>query len=167
METSKRNFKIQTPDNVQQEFRVVLHFHHQQSSIAPAKSANSLNSQLSHTMSQSSSASSSIYSISALSAVNSVEDVSFFMQLDHSRNQIILPIILLPRKQPETHDFDGEDLIRIEEAILQQADSVHLRIHTQQEARRLRQERVQWMQHVQLEPRSRWSLDTLERGEVI
>lgn len=95
-------------------------------------------------MSQSSSASSSIYSTSALSAVNSVDDVSLFMQLDQSGNHITLPIIILPRKVPETHDFDGEDLIRIEESILQQGDSVHLRIPTQQEARRLRQERVQW-----------------------
>jgi hypothetical protein len=93
-------------------------------------------------MSQSSSASSSIYSISAISATNSVDDVGLFMQLDWSGNQITLPIILPPRKQPEILACDGEDVIRIEEAILQQADSGHLRVPTQQEARRLRQERV-------------------------
>lgn len=89
------------------------------------------------------------------------------MQVDQSGNQIILPIILLPRKQAVILDFDGEDLMRIEEATLQQADSGHLRVPTQWEAQRLRQERVQWVQQIQLEPRSRWSLDTLERGEVI
>lgn len=163
-EISKWNFNIQTPENVQHEFQVVLHFHHQQPAISPANSVLSLKFLSIHTMSQSSSASSSIYSITALSADNSVEDVGLFMQLDQSGNQMILPIILLPRKQPEILDFEGEDLIRIEEAILQQADSGHLRVPTQQEARRLRQERVQWVQQVQLEPRSCWSL---ERGEVI
>lgn len=154
----------------QREFRVVLHLHHQQPAITPAIPAQSAQITSPTIMSQSSSASSSIYSISAVSAVNSVDDVGLFMQLDHSGNQIILPIIILPRKQPEIMEFDGEDLIRIEEAILQQDNSVHLRIPTQQEARRLRQERVQCVQcvqQVQLEPRSRWSLDTLERGEVI
>ncbi len=43
MEISKWNFKIQTPDNVQQEFWVVLHFHfYQLLPIAPATSAVSL-----------------------------------------------------------------------------------------------------------------------------
>ena len=151
----------------QQEFRVVLHLHHQQPAISPANSALSHKSLSLYTMSQSSSASSSIYSITALSADNSVEDVGLFVQVDQSGHQIILPIILLPRKVPETYDFDGEDLIRIEEAILQQADSGNLRVPTQQEAWRLKQERVWWVQQVQLEPRSQWSLDTLERGEVI
>lgn len=167
MEISEWNFNIQTPENVQQEFLVVLHFHHQQPAISPANSALSLKFSSSHTMSQSSSASSSVYSISAISATNSVDDVGLFMQVDQSGNHITLPIIILPRKQPKIMDFDGEDFIGIEEAILQQADSVHLRIPTQQEARRLRQERVQWVQQIQLEPRSQWSLDTLERGEVI
>ncbi len=67
-----------------------------------------------------------------------MEDVGLFMQVDQSGNQITLPIIILPRRQPEIMYFDGEDLIMIEEAILQQADSGHLMVPTQQEAWRLR-----------------------------
>lgn len=165
MEILEQNFNIQTPENVQHEFWDVLHFHHQQSSIAPAILAQSAQITSYIIMSQSSSASSSIYSISTLSAVNSVKDVGLFMQPVWQPNHP--PHHHTTQKKPEILEFDGEDLIRIEESILQQADSGHLRIPTQQEARRLRQERVQWVQQVQLEPRSRWSLDTLERGEVI
>ena len=49
----------------------------------------------------------------------------------------------------------------------QQDTSGNLRQPAQQEVWQLRQERISWVQHVQQEPRSRWSLDTLERGEAI
>lgn len=42
-----------------------------------------------------------------------------------------------------------------------------LRPPSQKEARQFRQDQRLWVQQVQLEPRSWWSLDTLERGEVI
>lgn len=86
MEIFKWNFKIQTPENVQQEFWVILHFHHQQPAISPAKSAKSLKSQDLFAMSQSSCTSSSIYAISVLSAANSVDDISLFMRVDPSGN---------------------------------------------------------------------------------
>ncbi len=107
----ERNFKIQTPDNVQQEFWVVLHFHHQQSSTTPAKPASLLKSQVLFAMSQSSCTCSSIYAISVLSAANSVDDIGLFMCIDSVGNQIIISTIII-----ELNEFDGSDFIAIEES---------------------------------------------------
>lgn len=168
MEISERNFNIQTPENVQQEFRVILHFHQQQLLIAPAKSAISPRFSILYIMSQSSCASSSVYSAQPPSAISSFEDIDLFMRIDSASQQITIPIISIPKQQPELYEFNGKDFIAMEEPMRQQEDSSgDLRPPIQQEARRLRQERISWVQHVQQEPRSRWSLDTLERGEAI
>lgn len=55
----------------------------------------------------------------------------------------------------------------MEDSMWQQVTGGNLRPPTQQEAWKFGQERIIWVQHVQQEPRSRWSLDTLERGEAI
>ncbi len=82
-------------------------------------------------MSQSSCASLSIYAISVLSATNSVDDIGFFMRVNPSGNQIIIPTIII-----ELHEFDGSDFIAMEKPTQLQVQ-VHggsLRPPTQQEA---------------------------------
>ena len=148
---SYRNFRaeLQYSDSgkCQREFWVILHFHHQQPAISPAKSAKSLKSQVLYTMSQSSCASSSVYSKSALSAISSFEDADLFMRNDSAGQQSTIPII--PKIQPELYEFEGSDFIAMEDSMRQQDNSGNLRPPTQQEVRRLRQERISWVQHVQ------------------
>lgn len=134
------------------------------SSIAPAIPAQSAQITCSIIMSQSSSGSSSVYSKSALSPISSFEDVNLFVCNDTAGQQSTIPIIIIPKNQPELYEFEGSDFIVMEDSMRQQDTSGNLRPPTQQEVRQLRQERISW---VQQEPRLRWSLDTLERGEAI
>ncbi len=84
-------------------------------------------------MSQSSCASSSIYSAQSLSAISSFEDVDLFMCTDLASQQITIPIISIPKQQLELYEFNGEDLIVMEELMWQQENNSSFRLPTQQE----------------------------------
>lgn len=120
-------------------------------------------------MSQSSCASSSVHSAQAYSTADSLEDVGLFLNIDQDGNRIPIPFIIAPKIKPSLYEFDGNDFTAIEDSILPdvQGYSGGLKVPTRQEARRLREERARWVRQMQIEQRSRWSLDIMERGEAI